>query len=180
MNRSFMKRLWMGLGLLLVALAAHQATIVLTPDLLMRGAMKRLARIGGMNQLSFPKQATETERVIVMPSPDLLYSICPYDLSQGPLLFDATLPPDTLWSLSAFDARTNNYFVVDDRQLGTAQPSIVFALASQPVDEVPGRRIVQSPSARGLLLVRTVVDRDERVAELDQWRRKAHCAPLQR
>lgn len=173
-----MSRVWKLLGLALVAIAAHQATIALTPDLLMRGAMRRLAAIGGLNQLSFPKPATETERVIVMPSPDLLYSVCPYDLSAGPLLFEAELPPQTLWSLSAYDARTDNYFVLDDRNAGTAQPRIVFALDTQTPPAAADRRIVRSPSARGLLLVRTVVDRESRLAELDQWRRKARCTPL--
>ena len=173
-----MRRLVWWLALLAIAVGAHEATIYATPDVLMSGVMKRLSRSEGWNHMLHAARATEQQRVVVMPSPDLLYSICPYDLAKGPLRFTAPLPADTPWSLSAYDAHTDNYFVVDDQTLGAQQADVVFTAAGQAFAARPGERVVQSPTTHGLLLVRTVISKEARASELDAIRRKAECSTI--
>lgn len=163
--------------LVLVALF-HEAAILAAPRVLMWLAMSKLERLGGVGQIVHAPRADENSRRIVMPSPDLLYSYCVYDLAQGPLRVHAPIPPDTYWSLSAYDASTNNWYVVDDRNAGGKDLDllVVGPDAAQPQAQ-PGLRVARSPSRRGLLLFRTLVDRDEHLPELDAARRQASCAP---
>jgi uncharacterized membrane protein len=167
------------IALFLVLVAVfHAAAILAAPRVLMWLAMSKLEHLGGVGHIVHAPRADENSRRIVMPSPDLLYSYCVYDLAQGPLRVHAAIPPDTYWSLSAYDASTNNWYVVDDRGAGSNDVDLLVLApdAAQPQAE-PGLRVARSPSRRGLLLFRTLVDRDERGPSLDAARRQASCAP---
>ena len=55
-----------------------------------------------------------------------VYSSCVYDLSAGDLVISGALPPEGhYWSLSLYAHNTDNYFVLNDRELAVAQFSIV-------------------------------------------------------
>ena len=75
--------------------------------------------------------ADENARAIVRPSPDLLYAGCAFDLADGPLRIQATVPRDTYWSLSMFAANTDNFFVVNDRAAKSALDAGVKMIACQ-------------------------------------------------
>jgi uncharacterized membrane protein len=178
-----LKRLapWLLAGLLL-AIGAYEGAILATPRALMWLVMRRLGAVGGVDQIVHAPRADEGQRRIVMPSSDLLYSYCVYDLALGPLHVHAEAPAGTYWSLSAFDARTDNYYAVNDRDPGAAGFDLVLVEEGADTAGLPATaatRVVRSPSRRGLLLFRTLVDRDERAAELDTARRRSYCERLQ-
>src|SRR5262249_61919042 len=69
----------------------------------------------------FPPPPTRAERQpIVRPSPDLLYSVCVFDVSRAPVLIDVPPIPEHYWSVSIFDARTDVAAVRSDRDTGGA------------------------------------------------------------
>ena len=65
----------------LAAAAAWHATLVATPYALMRVAMKRLGEQGRTNAFLHAPPTRAERQPVVRPSPDLLYSICVFDLS---------------------------------------------------------------------------------------------------
>ena len=60
------------------------------------------------NTIFFNPPVDADSREVVRPSPDLLYSGCPFDLSAGPLRVTAVMP-DTYYSISAFGDNTDNF-----------------------------------------------------------------------
>jgi uncharacterized membrane protein len=164
---------------LLLAAFAYEATILATPRLLMAYAMHRVTAGVGLNHILHAPRADENARAIVMPSPDLLYSACAYDLAAGPLRVHAPIPRETYWSLAAYDARTDNYFTIDDRTAEADAVDLVLVADDVPLPAAAsGTRVVRAPGNKGLVLLRTLVDRDERASELDGARRQASCAAL--
>ena len=166
--------------LLLIAALTYSATIRLAPSALMFAVTHRLASLGGVNQIVHAPRADEHQRSVVMPSPDFLYSYCVYDLSHGALRVQASVPADTYWSVSAYDAHTDNYYAIDDRSLPAHRLDLLLIAAQSPLPSPASSGstadfVVRSPSTRGILLFRTLVDRDARVTELDQARRQASC-----
>lgn len=154
-----------------VAAAVHLGTVHALPHFVMSRA---LARMGAVNAIHHGKRPDAQSRGVVRPSPDLLYSVCPYDLSKGPLRVSAPVPPGTYWSVSAFDDDTNNFFVENDRQ---AKGKVDFLIVSKDDRAVSGGLpTVVSPSARGLVLFRTLIDNEAKFAALDAARRQARCA----
>ena len=90
--------------------------------------------------MRFGRRPDENSRGVVRPSPDLLYSACPFDLSKGPLKITAHVPHSTYWSVSGFDAATNNFFVRDDQQIAGDSIEIIAlrpGMALPPLDNAP-------------------------------------------
>ena len=98
---------------ILVAMIVHLGAIYLLPRVVM---MRALDRLGAANTMHVGKRPTAAARAIVRPSPDIVYATCPYDLSKGPLRVTAPVIHTSYWSVSAFDANTNNFFVKNDQQ----------------------------------------------------------------
>jgi uncharacterized membrane protein len=172
----WLARNWLHIALMLaIAAAVHVASVFYLPDFIMIRVMAGMARAGGVNTMLHGVRATSASRAVVRPSPDLLYSTCAYDLDKagGRLRVHASAMPHTYWSVSAFDARTNNFFVLDDRQAGRDAFDITLAgpgAAARPGD-------VRAPTARGVILLRTLIDDDAHLSKFDAARRGARCEP---
>lgn len=160
---------------LAVAMVTHLASIHYLPHSVMNRAM---ARMGAVNTIHHGARATAEKQGVVRPSPDLLYSVCPFDLSRGPLHVTAPVPPGTYWSVSMFDSETNNFFVENDRQVKDGKIDLVVdGPGVQPTAFLVLNR-VDSPTRTGLVVFRTLVNDEKNLAAVDAARKKAKCEPL--
>ena len=163
---------------LLIAIVVHVATLLALPKLIMMRTMGAITRLVAANTMLYPPQPTSRSRGVVRPSPDLLYSICIYDLAaaNGALRVSTHDMPDTYWSVSIFDADTNNFYAQNDRQAGNGAADFLLLApgASVPNDRLP---VVIAPTSRGIVLFRTLIDHERRLAEIDAGRRNADCSP---
>ncbi|KQS02046.1 hypothetical protein ASG11_14685 [Sphingomonas sp. Leaf357] len=161
---------------LIVAGGAYYVALLRTPDVLMTAAIKRVSA-GGVNRFTHSPLATAAARKIVRPSPDLAYSSCPFDVSDGPVLIDAVPVPAPYWSLSIFDSRTDTVFVRNALQAKGMPFKLAIARAGQVVPA--GYEAVQVGGDRGIALVRVLVTDRARFATLDATRRTTTCGPLE-
>lgn len=164
--------LWVGAALV-IAVIVHVGTVSAIPQFIMSTA---LPRMGTVNAIHHGVRVDSDSRGVVRPSPDLLYSSCPYDLSKGPLLVRATIPAGTYWSVSAFDENTDNFFVRNDRQSRSRTIEFIVTGPLPSNTPLPPRdEIVLSPTLKGLILFRTLVSDDNDLARVDAVRRQATC-----
>ena len=147
-----------------------------TPGFLMGAAMARLDK-AGPNRFAHGPLATDRSRVIVRPSPDLAYSSCPFDLGRGPVLIEVAPAPAPYWSLSVFDQRTDVAFVRNNRDSKGGAIRIALARGGQKVPA--GIETVRLADDRGIALIRILVERRDRFAEIDRARKASVCRPLQ-
>lgn len=162
------------LGLGLIGVAAHIVVLHALPYVIMRIAMSRISGSAAVNTAIFPPRATATARTIVRPSPDLLYAVCVFDLSDGPVHLSAQ-PPTTYWSLSAFADNTDNFFVINNAALQQPTVEVLLVAAGDSVVAAPGVRVVESPSRRGIVLTRSLLLSDAEQPEIDRLRRTFRC-----
>ena len=163
---------------LAIAAVVHVALVIATPHLIMWRTMTAIARSShGYNTIAHARRPTAASHAIVRPSPDLLYSTCVFDLNAagGALRVHASGMPRTYWSVSAFDDDTNNFFVENDRQAKGAVDFIITAPGHFVDTTLP---VVTAPSVRGLVLFRTLISDEARLAEIDGARRGAACEPF--
>ena len=158
-------------GVVAVPVAYH-LTLVATPRVLMAAAVKRVGQ-AGMNRMSHAPLATDRSRAIVRPSPDLAYSSCPFDLSNGPVRVQVPPIPAAYWSLSVFDARTDVALVRNNRETGGKGIDLVLARPGQIT--MPGAQVALVDGNRGIALVRVLVEDRAKFASLDAARRAATC-----
>lgn len=179
------RRLWMyrGLGLAFTAVAVHLLAVWAAPRLIMHRVMNApmVTELTAVQGAVFPPAVDASSRRIVMPSPDLLYSLCVYDLTQGPLRIKARPALDSYWSVALYADNSDNFFVQNDRQTGKGLLDLwlVSEGANARAPSVPpGARVVVSPSRRGLLLMRVLTaDYAAEKAVVEPARRTLRCEP---
>lgn len=166
------------LMVLVIAAITHAGLLYFGPSLIMGRVMGAMSGMAGMNAIAHaPRPTADTDRV-VRSSPDLLYSICAYDVTEKPLRIRADVPPDTYWSVSFYDMNTNNFRVINDRE---ASAGAVVLVLRRPGDTSPapaGAEVIESPTDRGLVLFRTLIASEARFAEIDEARKDARCEPF--
>lgn len=163
---------FVGLALLL-ALLTHCTAIHAVPRVLMNVAMERIGE-GQRNVWRFGDRVTPESRAIVRPSPDFAYSACAYDLSDGPVRLHVE-PWGAYWSLSLYAANSDNYFVLNDREARRGGDIVlVRAGARAPETDL---RVVESPSARGVALIRRLAPRADDFTAAAAVARGDVCAP---
>jgi len=159
-----------------VALASHAAGLVLVPRAMFESVVGRPFAGGGINALGH-RELPKPGMGAWGPSPDLLYSKCLYDVSNGPVRI-TTPVPESYWSMSVYAVNTDYVTVVNDRDLPDHRLDAVFALAGQATPD--GVRVIRVPTARGVALFRTLVADPSREAPLDALRREGSCGPVAR
>jgi uncharacterized membrane protein len=160
---------------LLVAIVTHLTVIFLAPDFIMRTAMQRM---GAANAWVHPPRVSEDSRAIVRPSPDLAYSVCVFDLANGPLRIAAEGWDDYV-SLSLYAANGDNFFTLSDREAPDGI-DIVLTRAGAELDPNIRRaapRIVESPGGKGIALIRRLAPTAERFEAAQQVQRGDVCGP---
>ncbi|MCE9649614.1 MAG: DUF1254 domain-containing protein [Parvibaculum sp.] len=164
---------------LVLAAVVHVASVWAVPRLIMSVAMKKISGNGAVNAFINPPLSTAAVRAVVRPSPDLAYSICILDLSNGPVRIEVPLTaPYT--SLALYTTATDNYFVRNDRGAeGKTADILVIAPGAEKPAAPAGSEIVEAPTARGLVVVRRVVESKEAFAGVDAIRKQSACAPFQ-
>ena len=178
------QRLWFyrGLKLLATALIVHLLVVWATPRLIMNRVMNGPAAqaMNMRNQAAFLPETDASVRRVVMPSPDLLYSVCVFDVSASPVRVRANPGLPGYWSIALYAANSDNFFVLNDRQAG-ASPVDLWLVSEGPSPRdpavPPGARVVVSPSSQGLLLLRVLTsDYQSEKAVLEPARRTLQCS----
>ncbi len=171
-------RLLAGLGLLVAVAALTQlAALWLLPRLVMGRAM---AAVQGPAPPApaLPPLTDHTQRRIVMPSPDLAYATCAWDLSRGPLHVRADLGGLRYGSIALYARTSDNFFVLNDRQAAD-RPVELLLLGPGARDDpsrLPSATRVRAPTARGLLLMRALIgDPASDTAAAEAARRSLRC-----
>jgi uncharacterized membrane protein len=154
--------LWTALGTLFMAIIMHIVTLVAVPVIIMNAAMNKYPT----NQLMKGSKTNSDSRSVVRPSPDLVYSIVCYDVSKEPIRLTAKVPTDMYWSLSCFQQNTDNFFVVNDRQVKANPLEIVLVKQGRQVQDAGTAQVVFSPTDRGILLIRQLLASDDKFQDL--------------
>jgi len=170
-------RKWLSFVLVvaIVAVASHLAVVIAMPRAIMNVAMKRLdasAESAAPQGWRHAPRTTAESRGIVRPSPDLAYSACVYDLTDGPV--SITMAPSVdYWSLSLYAANSDNYFTRNDR----AAPDGVKITLIRKGGAAPegAETIVESPSLRGVAIQRRLAPNAAAFANADAARRGDQC-----
>ena len=172
--------------LLAVAVLTHLLVVWALPRVIMdrvfRAFPQELSAPDSRDRVYFPPMTDATQRRIVMPSPDLLYATCVFDLRERPLRIQADPRTPNYWSIALYAANSDNFFVLNDRQ-SAARPVdlVVLGPGGYPGAPAlpPGAQVVTAPSNRGMLLMRVLVgDYDRERDVVEAARRTLRCQPL--
>jgi uncharacterized membrane protein len=178
MNRGLMR---FGIFVAIAAIA-HLFTVWALPRVIMRQVLVTVAAEAGADGVVRPPMTDHTARRIVMPSPDLLYATCTFDLARGPLRVRADPRTPHYWSIALYASNSDNFYTLNDRQAAGRPVDLVLVgpgtdarASSLPA----GATRVDAPASRGLLLMRVLVaDYAAERAVVEAARAGLTCTPL--
>ena len=178
---------WRGhlVAALLLAALAHLATVWALPRLIMDRIITLAdgeARAQGAGTGAYlPPPSDHTQRRIVMPSPDLLYATCAFDLGERSLRVQFATDYERYWSIALYASNSDNFFVINDRAAAGKVDLLLQkgGAAVERANPVPtGSQVVDAPGTRGLLLLRMLVNDDPSVrAAAEAARGQLRCLP---
>jgi uncharacterized membrane protein len=188
MNRvSDFYRLWFyrTLTLITTAVLVHILAVWAAPRLimqvLMHGPIEKTMNMH--NQAAFPPPVSAASRTVVMPSPDLLYSVCVFDVTKGPVRVTANPALSTYWSIALYGSNSDNFFVINDRTAGS-KPVDLWLVSeggnsnAKPLPE--GIQVVVSPTQTGFLLMRVLAGNYEAEKHMiEPARHTLACTPIE-
>jgi uncharacterized membrane protein len=165
-------------GFVAIAILSFFGFQIGVPYLIMSRAISGVARqAGGFNTPLATGLPTAAVRNIVKPSPDLLYTACAFDLSDGPVLIGGT-PSAAYWSMALYGSNTDNFFVINDRQADNKPAFVVLATAAMRAQIPAAYRsltVVEPPSRKGVALFRYLVLDQKDLAATAEVQASAVC-----
>jgi len=167
------------LATFILAAMIHVVTVMAIPyGIMLALKLKSDKADRKVNTLFHAPRATFESRRVVRLSPDLLYSACGYDVSKEAIRFTAPIP-DTYWSLSFFASNTDNFFVVNDRDVKSKLVKILLVGSNTSYPDPGDAQVVVSPTNKGVAIFRILIKDEVRVNDLIQVQKQATCRPEQ-
>lgn len=164
------------LGTLVLAAVTHIAFVAGLPYMIMF-VVKIVGKVEP-NKIFHAPPITDKSRQVVRPSPDLLYSACPFDISEKPLRISAPVP-DTYFSISGYASNTDNFFAINDRQAKSGRIEIILVKKGKSYVVKSGAKIIESPSNQGAILYRTLIKDESKLGELIKFQKQATCESVE-
>jgi len=159
----------------IAAITGYFGLMAIAPGYIMGRALEGITeRVGGSNAIVHLPLTGAARRGIVRPSPDLVYSLCPYDLTEGNIKFTVPAIEGHYWSLTMFDDQTNAFFIENDQHTKGKPIELTLVKGEGAVDG----RMVSSPSDTGIALIRILMKDRGEYDVLDALRRGANCEVL--
>jgi uncharacterized membrane protein len=153
--------LWI-LGGTLLGGIVHLATVLALPSLATQDAYSRLTPITPVNRVVPLPPPTPENAAIPFLDPAFAMAVCRYDLSGGPVKF--SVPVSLAYTSVSFYTRAQvAYYAINDRAAGRRVIELDL-MTSEQRDDLPGdeevtaadRLIVESPTVRGLILIKAL------------------------
>jgi len=152
--------LWL-LGGLLLGGIVHLATVLLLPRAATQDAYTRLTAVAPDNTIVSLPAPTPDDAALPFMDPAFATAVCRYDLASGPIKL--RVPVSQAYTAVSFYTRNGvAYYAINDRAAGRRIIELDLMTTQQraqlPDDEevtTADRLIVESPTATGLILVRT-------------------------
>lgn len=181
-----MSRAWIWVTLTFTLWAAgHAGWLWYVPQWETKKAVDRIYKRRGswsLNQFGHGVLRVAGTDTVQRDNPDTVTSFAVYDVAAKPVRIHCAVPAtDNYWSLSLFAWNTDNFYTVNDRNAPAKEFDVVVIRRGAAYAKQPGEVVVESPSGKGIALIRMIVsDREnkEELARLAVEQKKTTLTPL--
>ena len=170
------------LCILLLAGAVHLGYVLIVPPIEMRAKIDELRRIAGSGELT----VLSREDSVRLMGPDgqwLVHALCVYDLAEGPVMINATVP-NSYWSMAIYSAGGETFYSLNDRQAGIERVDLMIR---RPSDQAPEEQeevpqtddtfTVRAPDPVGVVVMRALADETAEYDRTAEVLATSNCRP---
>lgn len=141
---------------LLCAWGGQYLLAMTAPQLIMEALHRAVGQRYAHNTLNVAPTPDASSRDVVRPSPDLIYAMCAYDLTDGPVAISAEVP-SRYWSMQFYQMNTNHFAGFTNKGGGEARAGETLKVTLIGPEQRAAdffATVVQSPTNRGVMLLR--------------------------
>src|SRR5438105_4155674 len=120
----------------LFAAMIHIAYVLFAPPYEMSRLIGQSIKTAGINNFSV-LDADAQELILKESSGTAVAGLCPFDLAQGSLVFDAALP-DTIWSFAIYGDDGKDVYAINEAQAGTNRFRLTIKRSSGLIQSLLG------------------------------------------
>jgi uncharacterized membrane protein len=154
------------------------------PSFLTQVTVRRFGRWIGAepwNQLQRASLPNASVDVVAGSSPDLLNMFGVYDASREPVRIRCFVPDwDSYWSISLYAWNTENFYVLNDRKAKAGELELIVVGPGGKHAGKANETVVAAPTARGVIVIRAVLNNPEDAAEVARVREWLHRSRISR
>lgn len=172
--------LWIIGGVLLGGIV-HLATVLAMPRAASQDAYSRLAALTPVNRVVALPASTTQHSVLPFMDPAFAVAVCRYDLSAGSIKLNAPVS-EAYTSVTFYTRDSVAYYAINDRAAGRRAIELDLMTPAQhaqvPEEEdvtAADRLIIDSPSTRGLIVLRALAPEPSLMAMAQRALAAAQC-----
>lgn len=146
---------------ILLMVCVHLGTVLLSPRLEGSQRVQVAMNAGELNRLSVLESPQKVYDVLGEVNRDMVYAICPFDVTQRPITITARVP-DRYWSMAVYGEDGTSLYTLNDKQVGVDSFFAELKLDTEGVaspDEAAQRDgeslTIRSPFERGIIIFRS-------------------------
>lgn len=150
----------------------HVLTVAILPWVVMSRVYDTTGETWGYNRVTHVRQIDAETRFVPRPDPSMAYSVCPFDLADGPVrLAHGAL--SGLVSVTAYGAANQNFLT----RAGDGLPAETLVIATEAqAEDLPGPAVT-SPGEKGVVLIRWLVRSPDDWRTVETERTTISCGP---
>ena len=156
----------------------HITAILVIPTLAPRSGFSRYEATLQANRAMVVPPAQPGKMPFPFASPDVLYVLCRFDVSEYPVRFSAP-GQFVYWSVAVYEPDGGNYLNFNAIQAGAENVEVVVLGEGQEADEVDNATIANATHPRGLIILRMFLRDRSLAASLTQTAQAARCASIE-
>lgn len=181
---------WMGeigwrtlLGGALLGGVVHICATFAAPAVATGQAFQQLRNTLPLNRMTVLPAPTAGKQILPFLQPDMLYAMCRYELTGGPVSLTAAVAGPG-WLLSLHTPQGDNFYVMPGHQLRSGEVSFLLVPSGDPrntqLRAAQTDTQVASPSLEGLIVVRAPITGLAWLASTEATLRKSSCTQVKR
>lgn len=173
--------LWL-VATVMLGISVHLASLLVLPRFAVRTAFGKAEKLGPENTFHTVPRSSPEESMLPFPDPSILAAMCRYDLSKGPVQVSVPMTGAFL-SVSFYTPNALNYYAINDRAatkgvigLTLFTPRQLAEIRSREGPDTPETLRVESPSDKGLILIRALIPAPSQAGSIEARVKMAACA----
>ena len=171
------------IGIVFLASFIHIVAVLSLPYLAPKNAWARVSALSEPNRMVALPAANPSHQSLPMMAPDVRYSVCRFDLSEGAVRLSTQILDD-LWLIAFYTPSGENFYAITGRELKRNQIEIIISTQNEVgvkagaslLDEVEDLIVVDSPVREGVAVIRAPLLGPSYAAQTEAALKRSTCS----
>lgn len=156
----------------------HFLVVLAIPNITVMSAASRITDAGGLNKaLHSHTESAELWLDGRLANPDILTSVCAFNLALGPVRISAQIPK-ALWSVSIYSDTRQLIYTIDEADVTNGTFDAIIAGTGQHFANEEDLREIHLARFTGIVVFRSIIDPGQDIKKQQTLNETSRCAAL--